>query len=232
MKTVSSSLIACVVVFAGSVSVATAQQGPGRPGLSAGMADGVRTASSSTRPERETLLKFMRPLTVEFKESRLEDVVKFMAEVTGADIEAMWIDDRHSIGLNKDMLITFNAKGLTALKVIERVLQRSSERGDYNENGWQMSDGGAMQIGPKERLNAFKRLEVYDINDLLVELPRYDNAPEFDLQSVLQSTGQGGGGGGQSPFRDTNQDRGNQDRTTRQDRADSVIDILTHLVEP
>lgn len=43
-----------------------------------------------------------------------------------------------------------------------------------------MSDTGAMQVGPCERLNKFKRTEIYDISDLVLEIPNYDNAPELD----------------------------------------------------
>lgn len=215
---------------------ASAQQLPTqsvtRVGTSVSAPAGGETIVVSSRPERDTLMKFSRPLTVEFKESRLEDVIKFMTEVTGADIEPMWVDDRNSTGLNKELLITFNAKGLNALKVMEKILQKASEKGDFNENTWQMSESGAMQIGPKERLNVYKRLEIYDINDLLVELPRYDQAPEFDLQSVLQSSGSGGGGGGsQSPFRDTQQNRNNQDTRSREERATGVVEIITSLIE-
>ncbi len=227
-------LVTGLVISAGLCAVASAQQQPKaatpRPAAAAPVGGDVVVVSS--RPERDTLAKFARPLTVEFKDSRLEDVIKFMTEVTGADIEPMWIDDRNSSGLNKDMLITFNAKGLSALKVMEKIMQKSSEKGDLIENTWQMSETGAMQIGPKERLNVFKRLEMYDINDLLLELPRYDQAPEFDLQSVLQSSGSGGGGGGgQSPFRDTQQNRNGQNKTTRDERATKVIDLVTQLIE-
>lgn len=187
----------------------------------------------TSHPERDTLLKFSRPLTVDFKDTRLEDAVKFMTEVTGANVETMWTDDTNSVGLNKDQLITFSAKNLNALKVMEKLLQKASEKGDLLENTWQMTDSGAMQIGPKERLNAFKRLELYDINDLLLELPRYTDAPEFDLQSVLQNSGSGGGGGGQSPFRDTGGNRNQQQQgKTRDQRADDVVKLVTDIVEP
>ena len=223
------------VLLAAAAATANAQQQPQqtvtRVGTSVSAPAGAETVVVVSRPERETLLKFSRPLTVEFKDSRLEDVVKFMTEVTGADIEPMWIDDRNSTGLNKEQLVSLSTKGLNALKVMEKILQKASEKGDLLENTWQMSESGAMQIGPKDRLNAYKRLEIYDINDLLVELPRYGNAPEFDLQSVLQSSGQGGGGSSQSPFRDQQQNRNSQDSRPREERAKDVVDIITGLIE-
>ncbi len=232
--------VAGLLVASGLAAPVLAQQSPAvqvptqqttRVQTSVSAPAGTETIVMSSRPERDTLAKFARPLTVEFKESRLEDVIKFMTEVTGADLEPMWQDDRNSTGLNKDMLITLNAKGTNALKVLEKILQKASEKGDLLENTWQMSDTGAMQIGPKERLNAFKRLEIYDINDLLVELPRYDQAPEFDLQSVLQSSGQGGGGSSQSPFRDTQSGRNQNPGLSREDKGKNVIDIITGLIE-
>ncbi|HLO40565.1 MAG TPA: hypothetical protein VK176_06035 [Phycisphaerales bacterium] len=225
MNAISVRVLAVIATVAGTATCLRAQTTPATQ-----PAEPVVVRSS--RPERDTLLKFSRPLTVEFKDTRLEDAVKFMTDVTGADIEPMWTDDIHSVGLNKDQLITFTAKNINALKVMEKLLQKASEKGDLLENSWQMSDTGSMQIGPKERLNSFKRMEMYDINDLLLVLPMYTDAPEFDLQSVLQSSGSGGGGGSQSPFRDTGGgNRQTQQGPSREERAQDVVKVVTDLIE-
>ena len=176
-------------------------------------------------PQRDTLMKMMRPITINFEDQRLEDVVQFVREVSGAQIEAMWIDDRHPEGLDKDELITVRVENVTLLTLLERVLDQAQS--DFSENTWQMAKTGELQIGSKERLNRYKRVEIYDINDLLLVLPKYDEVPDLDLQSVLQSNQ---GGGGQSPFRDNqNQD---QDLPSKQERAEEVEDLILGLVEP
>src|SRR6185436_12354677 len=81
--------------------------------------------------------------------------------------------------------------------------------------------------------NKTKSLQIYDIRDLLVEVPDYSSAPEFDLASVLASVdghgGRGGSSGGQSPFHDTG-DRSPQ-RKTLEERTNEIINIITTNVD-
>lgn len=201
----------------------------------------LRASGVSMNPQRDTLARMLKPVNTEFKETRLEDVVKFLGELTGADIEAMWIDEAHPTGLDKERLISVKSNGLTALKLVERVLEKASDDVSGG-NTWQLSDTGAFVIGPKSRLNKDRRVELYDINDLLMVVPEFTNAPQFDLQSVLQSstgTGGGGGGGGQSPFRDTQQQNQNGQQggfgvniRPREERVQELQDIIQQLVEP
>lgn len=184
----------------------------------------------TVRPEVATLRKLQKPVTVAFADNKLEDVLKFIADATGADLEIMWADDRESDGLNKETTITLDAKSIPAITLLERVLDKAYAADSSSEGGntWQMTTLGAVQVGPKTRLNKFRRLEVYPIDDLLLEIPRFDEAPEFNLQTVLQGAQ---GGGGQSPF----QDQGGQeedDRPTREQKTQDLIEVITTLVEP
>jgi hypothetical protein len=196
----------------------------GGVGLMAPEATAQTQVRRSGIPQRDTLVKMMRPITISFEDQRLEDVVQFIREVSGAQIEAMWIDDRHPDGLDKDELITLQVQDVTLLTLLERVLEQAQS--DFSQNTWQMAKTGEMQIGSKERLNKYKRVEIYDINDLLLVLPTYDEVPDLDLQSVLQSSR---GGGGQSPFRD-NQNN-DLDLPSKQERAEEVEDLVLALVE-
>lgn len=172
----------------------------------------------------------MKPITIDFNDTRLEDALRFITEVTGADIEPMWLDDRTTSGMNKDTSLTFSVRNATALDVLERILLKipADELG-LGGGAWQMSTSGAFQIGPKDRLNRFKRVEIYPIRDLLIDLPDYTEAPTMDLNTLLQQGGQGGGGAGQSPFEERDRD---VERRTIEERANELVDILTQLVEP
>jgi len=191
----------------------------------------TRRAPGVDAAKRENLMKMMRPVTIEFRDQRLEDVITFITELTGADIEPFWMDDRNAEGLDKDQPIALRANKVTALKLLEMVLDQAAGPASFYSGGntWQMTEWGAIQCGPKERLAMRRRVEVYPIDDLLFIIPDYDEAPEIDLQSVLQG-GQGGGGGGRSPFRDAQQER--EETRPRSERAEEIIDILTALVEP
>ncbi|MCC6661262.1 MAG: hypothetical protein IT437_10295 [Phycisphaerales bacterium] len=187
------------------------------------------TAASTGVPQRDTLLKLTRPITVTFTEQRLEDIISFIRDYTGAEIEPLWADDRNTDGLDRDRTVTVTITNGTVLRLIEAVLAKASD--GFSDNSWQMSETGEIQIGPKSRLNKFRRVQLYDINDLLMEVPEYAEVPRIDLQSVLQSSQ--GGSGGQSPFSgDQNQNTQDQKRRERGDKATEIIDILTQTVEP
>jgi len=193
------------------------------------VAPATQIAAASGQLERQTAIKLLRLVSIELNDHRLEDVVDYVRNVTGAEIEVHWIDDQHAVGLDPDQPITLRAKNVTALALLERAMEQAAVAfGEPGSNTWQFTDG-RFEMGPKERLNAHTRIELYDINDLLFEVPEFADAPDFDLNTVLQSTGRGGGGG-RSPFQGGNQQQ-DRERIPRDELAENIIDILTSLVE-
>ena len=215
-------------------------------GLSSGVfaqapadAGAVQVASSGI-PQRDTLLKLMATYGTDlpkFEEKPLKDIMDDIAKLTGVEIDVMWQDDRNNIGLDKQMAISVDPRGLNYLTLIERVLSRAvSDTSGTKGNTWQLTEEGALQVGPRERLEKFMRVEIYDINDLLMEIPDYTNAPEFDLNSVL-SGGGGSGGSSQSPFKSNTQNGQNSGPSgkpvvPKEDRAKALTDLLVQLCEP
>lgn len=177
-----------------------------------------------TNPKRATLQKMQRRVSIDFTDSRLEDVITFIKEVSGAELEPVWTSG-NTIGLDKDKRITLSIKNQPALLALEKVLAKAQD--DFQENTWQLTDYGAMEIGPKDALNKTRRVEIYDINDLLHVIPRYADVPQLDLTSVLQQ----GEGGGQSPFEEDNNENTDPPRT-RAERTQDIIDLIITLVEP
>ncbi len=225
VQTVAGVLVALVVgVLSSTAAPALAQDS---------ISSSSAVAPSTTQLKRANLSKMMRQIPeVNFQDHRLEDVLSFITEITGADMEPIWIDDKSVDGLDKDSLVSLKAKRVSALKLLEMVLEKvGAESAVYSGgNTWQMTEWGSIECGPKELLARRARLEVYPINDLLWEIPDYEESPTIDLQSVLQSSR--GGSGGQSPFTNTQQQNQDRDRRTKDDRAQDIIDIIEALVEP
>ncbi|NUM45347.1 MAG: hypothetical protein HUU38_11635 [Anaerolineales bacterium] len=221
-----------VLIVGAAMTMSAGAQVSGASGTSAtNSAANTQAVRVTVDPRRETLARMLKPVQVEFREQRLEDVMKFFGEVTGADIEVLWTDEQNTTGLDKETVINLKSNGASALKLMERVLEKAQGGTTQGENSWQLTDSGSFQVGPKVRLNAYKRLEIYDIADLIVDVPRYANTPQFDLSQVLSSSSQGGGGGGQSPFQNQNQTQG----TNFGDRTQKTTDLITliqELVEP
>jgi hypothetical protein len=172
-----------------------------------------------------------RSMSIEFKEHRLEDVMRFIGEVTHVDIECIWTDDKNSIGLDKDAPITLKFEKGSAMDLLEKVLDRAQADATGKGNTWQLSDAGTLQVGPKERLNAFKYVKAYPIADLLFEVPNFANAPDLDLASVLQSQGGRGGGSGSSNILKEKSEQ-KIDKRPLDERVKDIQSILTSLIEP
>lgn len=221
-------VLAVLLTAGAAMSAAPALAQPGITGAGVSGADAVAAATT----HRSNLARMFRPITTEFTENRLEDVMKFIEDYTGATLEVHWAEGGGE-GLNRDQTITMKVRNLTAMKVLERVLAKAAGDIISGGNTWQMTEYGAIEVGPKSVLNKAKRVELYDIHDLLLEIPTYDEVPQIDLQSLLRQAQQGGGGGGQSPF--TN-DRDRQNRRENQklmeDRGVEIIRLITSLVEP
>jgi len=151
-------------------------------------------------------------------------------DFTGAQIEPHYIDERNPDGLDPEVTITINAKNMSALRLLELVLDQAA-RDSFTENTWQMTPWGSIEVGPKSLLNRRQRVEIYDISDLLLDLPDYEDAPQIDLQNVLQSNS-GGGGGGQSPFSGNLNDTNNNDTRDLDAKRDEIIGLIESIVEP
>ncbi|MGQ0628709.1 MAG: hypothetical protein ACT4PL_11495 [Phycisphaerales bacterium] len=176
--------------------------------------------------QKDTLLRMQKPVTVELNDTKLEDIFAYITRETGAELEIMWKTDNDE-GFDKEQQVSISVKSTPAIDMLDKLFEKLE--GGTRDNSWQMADGGAMQIGMKKRLNKYKRIEIYDINDLLFVLPIYDNAPQIDLNQVLQ---QSKGGGSQSPFKDNNKNQRDENNTkTKEDRAKDLQDLIINTVE-
>lgn len=187
----------------------------------------AQTDLGDTKAMRQNLALMLRPISVNFEDQRLEDVMNFIRDFTGADIDPHYVSDRRPEGLDPDTLINVDAKEMSVLRLLELVLEQAA-RDSFEQNTWQMTKWGSIECGPKSLLNRRQRVVIYDISDLLFEIPDYQDAPDIDLQSVLQSSQ--GGGGGQSPF---DGDQNDDDEEVDRDAArEEVIDLIQAIVEP
>lgn len=163
---------------------------------------------------------------VDFQDNTLESVVAFIGAVTNLNIDTDW-EKLSESGIDKSSTVTLRLTNVPVRTVLDRVLEKVSSSSS-NGAAYAVHDG-VLMISTKEAINKNKTLQIYDIKDLLIEVPDYANAPDFDLQSVLQNSGQGGGSS-QSPFRE----QGDQDdvpRTTLEERTNQLIDIITTNVD-
>lgn len=211
-----------------SLSIAALGMAP----FSAALAQSAPPATrrvASVDPRRVSLERLHKNVEIELKDSRLEDVLIFIAQYADLDLEPLWVTDQGAIsGLDKDTKISVSVRNETVLSLLERVLEKTGNTLDAAT--WQLTPAGGVQIGPKSRLNRASSVKIYDIQDLTFAVPDFVDVPELDLDTVLQqATQRGGGGGGGGLFNDPNmQALGEREEVA----AQRIVDILLQTVEP
>ncbi len=190
--------------------------------------DSIAQTSSQSRTESQekanTLRQMSRPISLDVEDQPLEDIINFLIDVTEAQIEPVYIDGIASTGMDPDTLLSLRVSNVPAITVLERVLKKAERIEAIGEEyTWQFTDIGSIECGPKTVLNENQRIELYDIADLIMVVPDFDNAPQFNIQSS------GGSSGGQSPF----SGGGTQIQIeSSADRSQRIIDLLESSVEP
>jgi len=180
--------------------------------------------------KRDNLRKMSKVITLDVEDQPVEDIFRFIADVTGAELEPIYLDRNSASvsGIDPETPITIRVNNIPAITVLERILERANiieEPGD--DYTWQFTDSGSIECGPKSELNRHQRIEIYDIADLLFIVPDFNDAPQFNLQSAIQ--GASGGGGATSPFTQG----GNQDDDTDPEaRAEQLRNLIESTIEP
>lgn len=184
--------------------------------------DPMQFSESAANREVLSALEEKR-IPVDFTDNNLEDVLTFIANVGNLQMDIDW-PSLEDIGVARETPVSLKLTNVPLETVLDRVLEKASESDLLA--GWAVTDG-VLTIASDEVLRRNTVLEIYDIRDLLIEIPDYDNAPDFDLNTVFQLGGQtgGGGGGGQSPFQDQGTD------ITRRDRQEMVDDLVEVIQE-
>jgi hypothetical protein len=193
-------------------------------------------SGTAVHPGALALSKMMKVVSADFADNTVEQCLNFIRDVSGADFEYLWTDSTGQ-GLDKEKTISLSAKNMTLISLLEKILDKATgDTGNISSASWQMTDGGAIQVGLKVSLNKFRRLETYDITDMLFEVRDKTDVPELDLQAAFQNTGGagGGGGGGTSPFGGGNgrqQQQQQADPMRRENLGTAVKDLIVSLVE-
>lgn len=134
-----------------------------------------------------------RKIPANFQDNSLSDVLSFIATVSNVNLDVDW-DQLQDIGVEKDTKVTLELREVTARTVLDRILQKAS-KDEFSRAGWAVQDG-VVVVSSEAALRKKTFIVLYDVRDLLFQIPNYNVVPELDLNSVLSQGGTAGGGGG------------------------------------
>ncbi len=184
---------------------------------------GQQGQTPDSEADRITREKMQQTIPVSFQANRLENVIEYFKNVTGANIIAQW-NTLELAGIAKDTPITMDLN-VSAAKALELILRDISIAPD---NLGFAIDEGVVIISTEAALARQTQRSIYDIKDLVVQIPSFDQAPEFDLNQIASDTD--GGGGGQSIFQDV--DDSDDMELPRSERIDNIMQLIRTQIDP
>ncbi|RMF84394.1 MAG: hypothetical protein D6744_03155, partial [Planctomycetota bacterium] len=168
---------------------------------------------------------------INFIEQPFDQVIDFLTDLNQVNVAVDW-DDLDLNGVPRDKPISLRLRDVSLRTVLQEVL---TQVGGDVALGYSVGDG-LIRIASKEKLDRDKYILVYDIRDLLVNIPRFANGPQLQLSQQ----GTAGQGGSDNIFANS----GGADAMTVDDESDKLasvgdskdvaklLDIIRQTVEP
>lgn len=165
------------------------------------------------------------------------DVIDFLRDVSGANIFVNW-KTLEGAGIDRNAPVTAKLRNVKFSKALSIILD--SVGGGTTKLGYTI-DEGVIEIATADELGKNTLTRVYDIRDLIINVPDFDNPPDFSLQATSNNSSQngssgaggggGGGGSGQSLFSGSAGGGATAEKgQTRQELVDSIIKLITETV--
>ncbi|HSU67322.1 MAG TPA: hypothetical protein VLJ39_10650, partial [Tepidisphaeraceae bacterium] len=172
---------------------------------------------------------------VKFDGVALGDVIDFLRDVSGLNLFVNW-KSLEAAGVDKNTPVTANLRDVKFSKALSVILSQSVGSGQ-TQLGYTV-DQGVVTISTADDLSKNVQVRVYDIRDLILSVPNFNDAPQFSLDASQNGGGGGGGGGGaggggggtgqtNTLFSGTGNTTAASTGPTRQD----LVDAITKLVE-
>jgi hypothetical protein len=158
------------------------------------------------------------------------EAIDFLRDVSGLNMHVNWKALAEQ-NVTPDTPVNIRLRAVSMRKVLNLLL---SEAAGGDTLAWYV-DGGVVEITTKELADRKMYTRVYPVDDLIMEVPDFANAPDFSLQSTTEQGqgGRGGGGGGQGIFQNADSDRKSSEPTkTKQERGEELVQLIKEMIQP
>jgi hypothetical protein len=202
---------------------------------------GLRSSAQAATPVRAQLAQRLPEL--KFQGVTFNDAIDFLRDVTGANITVNW-KALEGAGVSRDTMVNLHLSGVSLRKALDLVLSEAAG----GDSITYYIDQGVIEITTREIADRAMVTRVYDVQDLLMEIPDFTNAPQFSLDASQNQGGGGGGGSGQlgqggsgGGLNVTNSlfaggsAQLNQNRVsgkTKEQRAQDLVDLIEAVIYP
>jgi hypothetical protein len=162
------------------------------------------------------------------------DAIDFIRDVSGANISVNW-KAIEATGVTRDSQVNMHLNGVRMRKALEMLLTEVAG----GDTLTYVVDQGVIEITTRELADKMLITRVYPVEDLIMVIPDFTDAPAFSLEAA-QNAGSGGGssqGGGQAQvanqlFTGNGQSTNTEQVKTKAERAQELVDLIEAVVFP
>jgi hypothetical protein len=190
-----------------------------------GLALPARSASAS--PSSAALNRSLPEL--KFDGVGLSDCIDFLRDVSGSNINVNW-KALAEASVQKDAPITVRLYGVPLRKALSIILDQATG----GEPLTFYVEDNVIEVTTKAMADKIMYVRVYSIEDLILEVPDFTDAPDLTL-----TPSSGGGSGGSGSNSATNQGPFGQGNTaakevvkTKDQRADDLVQLIMATIQP
>lgn len=136
--------------------------------------DRLETTAIDEDFELNSKLEDVQP-EVSFEDEPLEKAIDYLQKINDVNIAVDW-EDLEANGISRDKPVSLKLKNVTLRTVLKQTMAYVG--GDV-KIGYQIGDG-LVSVASKEKLDRNKDIQVYDIRDLIIDIPKFADAPLVD----------------------------------------------------
>lgn len=159
---------------------------------------------------------------IRIADATLGDAIEFIREASGANIHVNW-RALEELNITREMPINMRLRSVSLRSVLKLLL---ADVGSGLLTYY--VDGGVIEITTRELADQQLFTRVYPVEDLIMEIPNFTNAPDFQIQS---STGGRGSSGSGSIFSGSLSQETTQNRTEAE-RGEDLVHVIMDTIDP
>ncbi len=183
-----------------------------------GLALPVRSASAS--PSSAALNRSLPEL--KFDGVALSDCIDFLRDVSGSNINVNW-KALAEANVQKDTPITVRLYGVPLRKALAVILDQSTG----GEALTFFVDDNVIEVTTKAVADKMIYVRVYPVEDLLLEIPDFTDAPTLAIRASS-----GSGNSNQGPFSHDDSTAAKELAKTKDQRADDLVQLIVSTIMP
>jgi len=159
----------------------------------------------------------------------LEDALAYVDRLGDGrfNMDIDW-DSLEVIGITRDTPVSLSLRDVTVRRLLDQILKKVSPDA-YATAEWAVVDG-ILTIASHEKIRQNTVTEVYDVSDLLMDTPSYDDVPDMELTAILNSDEEFLRKRYVEEVKD--EFRSRETRLTMEDKRDRVIRLIESHVDP